>query len=345
MHNILLSGVISNLFNRDEQQEIVSEMTPAMKRENQKKNVTQETVMEYFLQRVCHNLHVVFCFSPVGETFRRRIMRFPALVSGCTVDWFQPWPRDALIDVARHFLQAFVIECSEDVKEELVCALGTIQDVVARISVEYFQRFRRATHVTPKSYLNFIGGYKNIYTQKHRELCEGAEKMDTGLEKLAEASESVEILKKDLAVMEKDLVEASSKAERVLLEVTERAMQAEIVKNQVQIVKEKAEALVQNIAHEKALAEEKLEAAKPALEEAEAALNTIKPAHIATVRKLGRPPHLIMRIMDCVLIMFQRKLHPVIADTAAPSPKPSWQESLKLMSSTTFLLQLQNYPK
>lgn len=171
---------------------------------------------------------------------------------------------------------------------------------------------------------------------KHRELCEGAEKMDTGLEKLAEASESVEILKKDLAVMEIELASASDKAERVLQSVTEKAMQAEIVKNQVLIVKERAEALVQSIAIEKALAEEKLEAAKPALEEAENALNTIKPAHIATVRKLGRPPHLIMRIMDCVLILFQRKIHPVIADTAAPCPKPSWQESLKVIKFYIF---------
>lgn len=61
------------------------------------------------------------------------------------------------------------------------------------------------------------------------------------------------------------LCRASQKAESVLTEVTEKASQAEVVKNQVQIVKEKAEALVAKIAEEKAYAEEKLEAAKPAL--------------------------------------------------------------------------------
>ncbi|XP_066156829.1 dynein axonemal heavy chain 5 [Euwallacea fornicatus] len=345
LNNILSSGVISNLFTKDEQAEIIQELTPIMKRENPKRILNQEVVMDYFMNRTCQNLHVVFCFSPVGEKFRNRALRFPALISGCTIDWFQPWPKDALVLVARHFLTEFQIACTEEVKEELVTALGSIQDVVAATSTEYFQRFRRATHVTPKSYLNFIAGYKSIYNSKQKELSDGALRMDTGLEKLAEASSSVLVLKKELAVMEKELADASQRAETVLTEVTERAMQAEIVKNQVQTVKEKAEALVLSIAEEKALAEQKLEAAKPALEEAEAALNTIKPAHIATVRKLGRPPHLIMRIMDCVLILFQRKLHPLIPDTAAPCPKPSWAESLKMMASTTFLLQLQNYPK
>lgn len=67
-------------------------------------------------------------------------MRFPALVSGCTIDWFQPWPRDALVLVAKHFLTEFEIACTERVKVELVNALGSIQDVVSTTSSEYFQR-------------------------------------------------------------------------------------------------------------------------------------------------------------------------------------------------------------
>merc|ERR1712020_852155 len=100
------------------------------------------------------------------------------------------------------------------------------------------------------------------------------------------------------------------------------------------IVKDACEKMVDTIAVEKALAEEKLEAARPALEEAEAALNTIKPANIATVRKLGRPPHLIMRVMDCVLILFRKKLAIMMPDPTVPSPKPSWPEALKVMAST-----------
>lgn len=57
---------------------------------------------------------------------------------------------------------------------------------------------------------------------------------------------------------------------------------------------------------------------------------TIKPADIATVKKLGKPPHLIMRIMDCALILFQKRLDPVTQDPDRPCPKPSWGESLKV---------------
>ena len=76
--------------------------------------------------------------------------------------------------------------------------------------------------------------------------------------------------------MEKHLRKANKNAEEVLSEVTQKAKESEKIKESVSKVKDKAEKIVSQIGVEKAIAEEKLEAAKPALEEAEEALNTIK---------------------------------------------------------------------
>ncbi|XP_076449856.1 dynein axonemal heavy chain 5-like isoform X2 [Babylonia areolata] len=346
LNNMLSSGVVANLFARDEMDEILGELVPVMKKEFPRRPPSNENLYEYYLSRVRTNLHVTLCFSPVGEKFRQRALKFPGLISGCTMDWFQRWPKDALIAVADHFLSEFEIVCSAEVKKQVIQTMGIIHDGVAESCIDYFQRYRRSTHVTPKSYLSFINSYKTVYQMKKNEIGEMAQRMNTGLEKLIEASEAVAELSKELAVKEKELAIASQKAELVLKDVTVKAQAAEKVKEQVQKVKDKAQAIVDAIEKDKTIAESKLEAARPALEEAEAALNTIKPADIATVRKLGKPPHLIMRIMDCVLILFQSKLKSVKQDAEKPEfLEPSWSNSLKLMAGTNFLQSLMTFPK
>ncbi|XP_025057270.1 dynein heavy chain 5, axonemal-like [Alligator sinensis] len=345
MNNVLASGEVSNLFTREEIDEITQDLIPAMKKEHPRLSPTNENLYDYFLTRVRNNLHVVLCFSPVGEKFRTHALKFPGLISGCTMDWFQRWPKDALIAVAHHFLESYKIECTDEVKQSVVNTMGTFQDIVAEKCVDYFERYRRQTFVTPKSYLSFIRGYKTIYKEKFTEVENSSSRMKTGLTKLMEAEVSISHLSKELAVKEQDLAAASKKADEVLLEVTMKAQASEKVKMQVQKVKDKAQAIVDEIAMDKAVAEEKLEAARPALEEAEAALQTIKPADIATVRKLGKPPHLIMRIMDCVLLLFQRKIDSVQADPERPCVKPSWTEALKLMNNSGFLSMLLTFQK
>ena len=55
--------------------------------------------------RVRDNLHVVLAMSPIGESFRNRTRMYPGLVNCTTIDWFQPWPADALVEVATKFIQ------------------------------------------------------------------------------------------------------------------------------------------------------------------------------------------------------------------------------------------------
>jgi len=67
---------------------------------------------------------------------------------------------------------------SSNFSEVWLCV--SFQDMVAEMCLEYFQRYRRQAHVTPKSYLSFIAGYKTIYDGKRQEIGQLAERMNTG---------------------------------------------------------------------------------------------------------------------------------------------------------------------
>ena len=66
-----------------------------------------------------------------------------------------------------------------------------MQHLVAEMCTEYFLRYRRQRHVTPKSYLSFLSGYKTTYQTKREELQMLVNRMNTGLKRLVEAAESV----------------------------------------------------------------------------------------------------------------------------------------------------------
>jgi dynein heavy chain len=62
---------------------------------------------------------MAICFSPNGDQMRRRATQFPGLVNSTVIDWFHPWPRDALVDVSRKFLAEIELG-SEETREAVV---------------------------------------------------------------------------------------------------------------------------------------------------------------------------------------------------------------------------------
>lgn len=91
-----LVSLPAGLMPKDELDMIINDMRPIMKAAQPGVPDTWDNLYAFFLNRVRDNLHVMLCFSPVGNKFSTRAQQFPGLINGCTIDWFLPWPEEAL---------------------------------------------------------------------------------------------------------------------------------------------------------------------------------------------------------------------------------------------------------
>ena len=97
LNNLLTMGEIPSLYNREDRDEILGKIRPLFKKKMRRgESDTADAQWAFFLQNAKNNLHILLCFSPVGEKFRNRARKFPGLISGCTIDWFLPWTKAAL---------------------------------------------------------------------------------------------------------------------------------------------------------------------------------------------------------------------------------------------------------
>lgn len=86
INDLLSSGEIADLYAAEDKDTIINNIRPAVKGEGLIDN--PENCWKYFIGRVKKNLHMAICFSPVGENFRQRARKFPAIVNCTVIDWF-----------------------------------------------------------------------------------------------------------------------------------------------------------------------------------------------------------------------------------------------------------------
>jgi len=281
VNQILATGEVSNLFPKDEIDAILGDLRPAAKKA--KIVDTMENLTKFFYDRVRNMLHVVLCMSPVGDKLSSRSRKFPGLINCTTVDWFLAWPEEGLLNVSRNFITDFTMETTTESKDALMAHMAKIHSLVTVATMEYFTSFRRNVYVTPKSYLSFLKTYCQVYTDQYTGIKTLADKINNGLVKLEEAAADVAKMQIELKQTEVVLQEASAKSAVLLKEITIGTAAAEKTKAEVKIVAESAGEKARVIGGEKAEVEKDLSAAKPALEEAESALDAIKASGIFVI--------------------------------------------------------------
>jgi len=270
-----------------------------------------DNLVRYFYERVRRNLHLVLCMSPVNPMFPERARKFPGLIGGCTIDWFLPWPKEALVSVSQGLIQEFPLECDPVVKDSLIQHMGRVHSLVVTACDDYLQQMRRHVYQTPKSFLSFLAFFKELYALKLREIQTKEERVHIGLQKLAEGAKDVEKMKVVLAEEEVKLAEADAACGAMLGDLEISSLEAKREKEAVNKIKEACEADAARIALEKKDAEEDLAKAQPFVDEANGAIDSITAPDLTELKGLGKPSDIIKLVFDCVLILKMEPVHRV----------------------------------
>ncbi|XP_078503488.1 dynein axonemal heavy chain 14 [Lissotriton helveticus] len=330
LNSILNSGELPDLFDNEELDSIVMELKGDAMQANCSEN--RQSIISFFLQRVHSKLHIVLATSPAGLTFRQHCRNHPAMVNCCTIDWYDKWPEEALLNVAHsYFSQEDFVDDSQDLKERIAQVCVKIHKGVSAKSAQYLEETRRHYYITPSNYLGFIKTFTNILQAKKTKTLNDRDRFHNGLSKLLEATSMVEIMQEELVALGPQIEQKSKDIEELMMKLKRDSLVVEqvraIVKQDEEIMTEETNT-VQEYAEQ---ATKELNDVLPVLQKAMSALDSLDKADISEIRVYTHPPNLVLSVMNAVCTLLQKK--------------PDWATAKLLLGDSGFLKTMVNLDK
>ncbi|XP_066476619.1 dynein axonemal heavy chain 7 [Tiliqua scincoides] len=346
INNLLNAGEVPNLFAVDEKQEVCEKMRQIDRQRDRTKQTDGSPIALFnmFIDRCRDQLHVVLAMSPIGDAFRNRLRKFPALVNCCTIDWFQSWPSDALEAVATRSLED--IEMSETTREGCIDLCQTFHMTTINLSESFYTELQRHNYVTPTSYLELISTFKSLLEMKRTQVMKMKRRYEVGLEKLDSAAAQVATMQVELEALQPQLRIASKQVDEMMLEIEKESL--EVAKTEKIVKVDEAVANEQAMAA-KAIKDEcdaDLAEALPILESALAALDTLTAQDITVVKSMKSPPAGVKLVMEAVCILKGVKADKIPDPTGTGKKlEDFWGPAKKLLGDMRFLQSLHEYDK
>ena len=315
LNNMLNNGEIPNLIDSSDLQ-IIKDNIPAEFTMGKKLTNDQET-MTAFIENCKAKIHFVICLSPIGDAFRKRILTFPSLVSCTNIDWYLPWPEEALNSVAKFYLDG-TKEIEKSMFDSIINICVDMQNRVIFYSNKYYQELRRHNYVTPMSFIELLNIFKNLLQKRTIEIDKEINRYGNGLIILAESEKTAAEMGAYIKELEPQLKEQQEKASKQMIALNELKVQLEkdeeigkAKEAEAQIVKKEAE-------EQSAIANEKAAIMEAKKIEAESKLNEIKPDDVLQIKKYK---------LDNTMMKFSYFLCMLCLNN--PKPKPSKPDNPK----------------
>eukprot|EP00804_Cyclotella_cryptica_P004521 CCRYP_006874-RA/>CCRYP_006874-RA protein AED:0.08 eAED:0.09 QI:0/0/0.5/1/0/0/2/139/4220 len=326
INDFLASGDVPDLFAVDDVDAIVHSVTSRVKEAGivpERKNC-----WDYFISRVRKNLHVCLCFSPVGDGFRNRARRFPALVNCTVIDMFQPWPKEALLSVGKKFLSQVDLgfDRERDVIERF---LPFSFEAVNKATIDYRRKERRSVYTTPKSYLELIKLYKILLEDSRSDSTAAILRLDNGLMKLRDTSERVAKLEHDLKEMLEDAAVKKEKAELIAATVSKEKAIAEVETSHAQMEKEQVAKIAEEVGQKQRDTENDLAKAEPAVEAAMQALDTLDQKDLSSCKGMLKPPPKLDEVFAATMCLLAGIMPSVVLQKNGKVKDVSWDAAKK----------------
>jgi len=336
MNDLLASGNIPDLFAEDEKDEISNSLVSKVKAAGLAPEA--KICWEFFLNNVRKNLHVILCFSPVGEDFRTRAKRFPALVSCTVIDWFQPWPEQALHSVGESFLAKIPELGSEEVRSGIARFLPFSFNEVNIAAEQFLSIERRYVYTTPKSFLELLKLYETLLERKRQEYDAAISRLENGLLKMQETADAVEDIEADLKISLADAEIKKTEAEGIATTVAANKAVVEEETAKANVIAEEAAKIAASAQSTQAEADGQLAAAEPAVAAAVAALETLNEKDLSSCKTMQQPPPGVDDVFYAVMVLLAKVEG---SNVAVPTNKAgkvqdkhrTWGESKKALLS------------
>jgi len=327
INDLLSSGQIPGLFPPEDVDDIINSMRPFVKRAGLQD--TRENAWNLFISQVKENLHVVLCFSPIGDPIKVRTRRFPALVNCVTIDWFQPWPEEALLSVSKRFLSSLDLGTEEE-KANVINFMPYSFIAVNQASALFMERERRYNWTTPKSFLELIALYKSMLGKRRKETTAGIVRLSNGVTKLESTAEEVSELEEQLKVKQVEVEEKKAKCDEMIPRLeAEKTKASDEMKRASEIALQASEKEVA-VGEMKEKIDRDLENAEPALVKAAAALDSLNKKDLGELKSLAKPPAGIDDVTGACVYL----LH----DGSKGKIDASWKASQQLMKDVNKFL-------
>ena len=331
INDLLSSGRIPDLFTKEEYDGIFTSLRNVAKAEGIPDN--RDSMMNFFINRVRANLHVILCFSPVGDSFRQRSRKFPGIINCTAIDWFQAWPKDALVSVAQRFLEDVPMSGKPETRDNIAYHIAEVHTSVGVASANYLREEKRFNYTTPKSFLELIGFYKHLLSIRRKEQDAAIQRLDTGLNTLMRTNKDVEELQEFLKEKQKEVDAKKEACDVFLEEMGKQRTEAEAQQVLADKEKEKADAAAKEASKLEEQAAGDLAVAKPAMMAANDAVNCLDKASMTELKSFTKPPAGVDKVTSALLIMIKGEKKDF-----------SWENAKKMMAKVdAFKEKLENY--